>query len=447
MRKAAIWMALLFCFGGFATVTAQEAAPITYGETVSGEVTGDEPIFQYTFDGVEGDTIYAFMYTPNDDLTPTIRLTALGGVVVSEASDNSPLGAFLGPLTLQGDATYTLVATHADWDAESTGEFELTLDRFAPTSLEPGVAVSGNLPRAGAIAFYTFSGRANDIVRFNVTGSNLGIAVTAPSGEVFVSNGIYDNPSTLFNILPETGDYNIYIQTANPGGDFALSVEPVEVQTLTEGLSVTGTSSETEPVIFSFHGDQGKLMAINASVPDADSRSMAIFPASDPCCDIVRDYGSGPNGSARIDPFIVPATDTYYVVLWYDLYSEDNAVLDYLVLLTPSTLISLAPGVEVNDAITPDTGIKTYTYTATAGEQVSITLAQTGGDGGVSLHVTSPDGSDVLGFEDASARSYEKGSVRSLTFELIFPVDGLYRFEIGNTDYDPTTVEYSLRVE
>jgi hypothetical protein len=133
----------------------------------------------------------------------------------------------------------------------------------------------------------------------------------------------------------------------------------------------------------------------------------------------------------------VPETGTYYVVLWFDLYSEENATLDYEVSLSASTLISLSLGAEINDIITPESGVKSYAYNAQAGETLRITLTQTGGEGYPFIRVYSPE-TQILDFES--------DSITSVSFELVFPVEGMYRFEIGNGSGEPNAVEYSLRV-
>jgi hypothetical protein len=418
---------------------AQEATHLNYGQVASGEVTAEQPALEYTFDGTEGDSIYIYLHSLNESLVPYIRLTAVGGVVIGEADANNDLGALLGPYTLEGTTTYTIEATHAEWAADTTGPFTLVVDRVNPTKLEPGVAYSGSLPNANSLAFFSYTGAADDAVRYQAAGSNMGIGGFLPDGTRAFYDGIYDNPSNQFSILPQDGDYTLYVQTANDSGvDYSLTVSQLEVLPLAEGTPVTGTNDETNPVILTFESDAGKLLALNATVDGADSRTLAIFPASDPCCDLMRDYGSGPNGNPRIDPFIVPESGTYYVVLWYDLYSEENATLDYEVTLGASTLISLSSGAEISDTITPESGVKTYSYDASLGETMNLTLTKTGGQGWPSVRVTGPEG-QVLYFESSS--------IASVSFEVVFPAAGLYRFEIGNVYYEPTAVEYTLSVE
>ena len=69
---------------------------------------------------------------------------------------------------------------------------------------------------------------------------------------------------------------------------------------------------------------------------------------------------------------------------------------------------------------------------------MNLTLTKTGGRGWPSVRVTGPEG-QVLYFESSS--------IASVSFELVFPAAGLYRFEIGNVSYEPTAVEYTLNVE
>ncbi len=440
MRQLPFIIIILLCFAlPIPIARAQEATHLNYGQVASGEVTAEQPVYTYTFDGAEGDSIYIYMHTPNEDLVPYVRLTALGGVVLGEADSNNELGALLGPFTLEGTTTYTLQATHPEWAAVSTGAFTLVVDRVIPTKLEPGAPYSGSLSNANTLAFFTYTGAADDVVRYRAAGANLGIGVFLPDGTPTFYDGVYDNPGSLFNILPQDGDYTLFVQTANDAGvDYSLTVSSLDVLPLAEGAPVSGASDEANPVLLSFESDMGKLLAINASVPGADSRTLAIFPASNPCCDLIRDYGSGANGNPRIDPFIVPESGTYYVVLWYDLYSEENATLDYEVTLGASTLISLSSGAEINDTITPESGVKTYSYDASLGETMRLTLTKTGGQGWPSIRVTGPEGQMVY---------FESNSISSVSFEVVFPAAGLYRFEIGNVSYEPTAVEYTLRVE
>jgi hypothetical protein len=438
MRPLLLMILVLLCFA-LPVVRAQDTTTLSYGQFVTGEVTDEQPVFQYTFEGVEGDTIYLFMHTPNGDLVPYLRLTALGGVVVGEADANNDLGAILGPYTLEGTTTYTVEASRPEWASDTSGAFSLVLDRVNPTKLEPGVPYSGTLPNGDTLAFFTFAGTTGDTVRYQGAGSNLGIGGFLPDGAPGFYDGIYDNPGNLFNVLPQDGNYTLFVQTSNAGQtDFTLTMSNVDVLPLPEGEAVSGTSEEIIPVILSFESDMGKLMALNATVDGADARTLAIFPASDPCCELIRDYGTGPNGNPRIDPFIVPETGTYYVVLWYDLYSEENAVLDYEVTLGASTLISLSSGAEINDMVTPESGVKTYSYNASLGESMSLTLTKTGGQGWPSIRITGPEG-QILYFEAIS--------VSSVSLEVVFPAAGLYRFEIGNVNFEPTAVEYTLTVE
>ncbi len=436
MRYLLVIIAILLCF---AAPVAHAQDTLAYGQVASGEITAEQPMFTYTFDGVEGENIYIYMHVPNGDLVPLIRLTAVGGVVIGEADSNNALGALFGPFTLEGTTTYTVAATHPEWAADSTGAFSLVVDQVKPTALQAGDPVRGTLSDAGALNFYTFTGAAEDVVRFRVNGPNMGFGVFLPDGVPVFSDGMYDNPGSVFNILPQDGDYTVIVQTGNTTStDYTVSVSPLEVIPLVEGTPVTGSSPELDPVVFSFESDLGKLIALNATVPDADSRSLAIFPASDPCCELIQDYGSGPNGNPRIDPFVVPESGKFYVVLWYDLYSEENATLDYEITIGASTLISLSRDAEINDTVTPESGVKTYSYDASLGETLRLTLTQTGGEGWPTIRVTGPEG-QVLYFESTS--------ITSLSFEIVFETAGLHRFEIGNNHFEPTAVEYTLNVE
>jgi hypothetical protein len=86
-------------------------------------------------------------------------------------------------------------------------------------------------------------------------------------------------------------------------------------------------------------------------------------------------------GFPRIEPFIAPEDATYYVVLEFDDYSDDDAVRDFSVTLAPSSLLSLSPGQPVEAKVTPETGNVVYAYHGKAGEVVRVTLTGKGETG------------------------------------------------------------------
>jgi hypothetical protein len=208
--------------GAASNVGAQNT--LNFGEAVTGSIGSGQLGVTYTFEAEAGDTIYVTMYAPNFDLEPELQLSGPGGALLARESSNNLTGALIGPLKLESGGAYTVLATAAN---DSAGDFNLLLDRGDWTPLQPGETIHSTFPQAGSMAFYTFEGEAGKLIRYSFLAPNIGLAMLAPSGDVFAYSGIYDNLSSYFNILPETGVYQVALITTTSGAAYDLTLSPV----------------------------------------------------------------------------------------------------------------------------------------------------------------------------------------------------------------------------
>ncbi|MCB9452244.1 MAG: hypothetical protein H6672_12450 [Anaerolineaceae bacterium] len=436
MRKGLLIFLLLVTLG-LPLAAAQEE--LSFGHPISGAITADQQAVRYTFTGEEGENLYASLSTPVEDLWIGIRLLASSGAVLSESED-FPLGSLLLPYALPGTGTYTLEITRFEDSPEQAGDFALFADRVEMMPVTPGEPISGEFTAAGQGAFYTFDAGQGDIYQYAASGNNLSIGLIQPSGFYVTDYNVDDVLTNGFLYLIESGRYTLFIQSADSdGSSYTLRVSQAELQTLTPGDSLSGTMRESAPPLFTFQSEAGGKWALSALVPDAAYAAyMQIFRAGDPFYTVATDSGSGPNGSPRIDPFIAPETDTYYVLLTFDDYSPAEATRDYEVMLAESTVETLSPGAKFDGVVSTDSGSRVYIYNGTAGEQLRITLAKTGGEGWPQFVVNWVNG-DLMYFDGYSTSN--------ASFILNLPEEGRYFFTVRNGNTDPSEFQYILSLD
>ncbi|MBZ0278896.1 MAG: hypothetical protein K8I60_22310 [Anaerolineae bacterium] len=438
MRKVPLVVCLaLILLLPFSALLAQ--SELTFRQSVTGTITSGAAVFRYTFAGNEGDTIYASTSSPEADLWLSASLIASNGAVLSE-SEGYPFGELLVPYALPGTGTYTIEVSRAEDSPTQEGDFTVFLDRAALTPLTLGESQSGSLTLSGQGAFYTVDAASGDIFQYTASGNNLLFSLVTPGGAYITGYTVDDNLIGPFNYALESGRYIIMLQTANEEGtDYSLQVNRVQPQALTPGTALSGTLTESAPPLFSFQSEAGQRWALNALVADAAYASnMTIYRAGDPYYGLGGDSSSGPNGSPRVDPFIAPEADTYFVLLQFDDYSPADASRDYEVTLAESTVETLSQGAKFNGSVGTDSGSAVYIYDGHAGEQLRITLAQTGGEGWPRFRVDWVNGTVMY---------FEGYSTANASFVLNLPEDGLYFFSIAKANDTPSDVLYSLSLD
>ena len=349
--------------------------------------------------------------------------------------------SLVGPLTLATDGTYSILAGRPDW-SESTGAFSIMVDLVTYEPLALGAEVADRVDNGNTIRFFTFQvPAAGDLFSFNVAGELMHFLLWSPRGEYLLDNGTWDDPSVPLYQAPEGGEYTFLVNSIAPDGtDYTALVQQIVPIPLVSGETLSGTIYSTKPVFFAFETLGGKPWQIDAVLPNEGDRYMEIYHLEGREwweAEIAADWGSGPNNNPRIAPFIAPSDSTYYVMLWFESYSgvESGA---YEIMVSPETVLSLAPGTPITETITAETGDITYNYNGTAGDLIEVTLTRLSATGALSLNIYSSD-DEVMAF-------YGRGP-RSATFEIVLPIDGLYQFIVHNADDDEMDITFSLLLE
>jgi hypothetical protein len=110
---------------------------ITYGETVSGDITAEQFFDLWAFEAFAGDTIIVQM-SAADGLLPLIGILASSGDVVARSEDGTFNATVSAEYVIPANGVYTIVATRVGRDqGTTTGSYTLLLDAVQLPTPDP----------------------------------------------------------------------------------------------------------------------------------------------------------------------------------------------------------------------------------------------------------------------------------------------------------------------
>lgn len=418
---------------------AQDDSGLQPGVPVSGEITPLTDRINYTFDGQAGQTVYVTAIGDDPQLALQVGLFDSDQSVLAESLDFGPT-ALLGPYTLPETATYFVSVARPDY-SDMLGAFQVMVDVAEVTPAADSLDFDQALPNQ--INFFSLSATEGDILRLGLRGPMLQFALIPPSGENAIYDGIYDDLGLVAFQAPQTGMYQLFVQSFAPDVDtLSLRLSLLEPPTLTTDAPVSGTVTPDEPALVAFESQAGKTWRIDATVAEGTGAGYLEILRLEgrPYWDTVlaTDATSGPNGNPRIMAFTAPEDGTYYALVYYNLDDPNRPDAPYTVTLTASSLVNLVPDIETTGTITPETGRAVYNYAGKAGQVLRITISRTTETGSLVLEVRSPN-DEVINFLGRG--------VASATFEVTLPVDGSYSFVIDDRDYNRVELGFSILLE
>lgn len=202
-------------------VPPPDVRPVTYGALLSGAIESPGREDQWTFVGQAGRDVYLDVVTLNTVIGGDVQFTivAPNGAVLSSRSFTREFGVDQRA-TLPVDGVYRLVV-RPDFNGAHLPSYEFRLwevpdDDVRPVTFRETVAGAIEIP--GARDRWTFSATAGQEVFLDfltVTGGDLQVKLTSPSGALLVDNFF----SLEFGldrelILPESGTYTLTAQAA-----------------------------------------------------------------------------------------------------------------------------------------------------------------------------------------------------------------------------------------
>lgn len=347
-----------------AVIPAQAAPPgqdtepvvLVYGQTVDGQLGGDQPSAFFAFDALMDDVITITMIVTEGDLDPFIVLNDPSGTPL--ATDDNSGGGSNARLTfvIPADGRYGIQATQAGGlFSETGGSFSLNLtaavgespteepgaetpeptqeipetpsDQGATTRLMPIEApatINDSLDRQAAFRVYWFEGEAGDEVSvtpdqfagfwplFVLTNADFVEQARAEPGTglrfTLVAGGVY----FLFASLPDTtdagGEYGFTFEQTSAGG------EDIEYPEMVYGQSEHGGIDSNAPgMTYRFSGRAGDTVTITMRRAGGDLNSYLYLLDADSQLLFEDNDSGGENGDAQI-VFTLPADGEYLIL-------------------------------------------------------------------------------------------------------------------------------------
>lgn len=486
-RRLLAGLVLLLSFSMLPLVRAeprgQERIPISYGQTVTGEIDNLRFFQQYSFEGRAGDRVVITMEGSGGNLDPLLLLGDSGLNLIAEDDDGA--GGFDARIeaVLPADGVYIVEATRYGQDTEagqSTGAFRLTLvanQAQAQTAAQPagvlaglefGDTERGLLTPADSFHLFWFQAQAGDRIRIrggygsgssatlvlydsatmelarDVSGREIQ-TVLNEGGVYWVGLGLNDpsQESTYALTLtgnitdPLTGEADAFLMTYNESVEGSIADDRVEERYVFQGqandqvlVTMVALDSGLDSFLY-LYGPNGEIVGQDDDGGGAPDAQLAAVLPVDGLYTIVATRFGRDNG---------PSSGDYALTI----ASSNEAAAGVFALGEPlvlpeafGELPQIAYGDVLGGSVSNEAYSQAYVFEAREGDRIQITVENVGGnldpmvmllDGALNTIAQHDDISDI----NKNAR-----------LEFTIPADGYYgvlamRFngEVGTTSGD-----------
>ena len=349
-----------------------------------------------TFTGTIGHRVSVKLapVTINGNAVNSARVSVLKpdlSVLVANSNFGSS-GSFLEPFAIPATGTYTIKIDPRQWYAGSTTVtvYDIANDQAGAITAGTPLPLTFAAANAGQNATETFSGTAGQKVSLNLTANTIGantisgtnVTILKPDATALVAatsvgtNGKFIEPVSL----PTTGTYTIKVdpQGANTGG-ITLSLanfgsDTTGTITANGSATVVTSTAAGQNGTLTFTGSVNQRIALNLSSNFGTMFSGArVWVKSPTNTTVVGPVVVGTSASF-VEPVTLAAAGTYTVKVDPDGANTGNVTLNlYTVPADVSSAITAGgAGVAVANTV-PGQNMK-FTFTATAGQKVSIKL-------------------------------------------------------------------------
>ncbi|MFW5691202.1 MAG: hypothetical protein ACOCXZ_01765 [Chloroflexota bacterium] len=472
-----------------AAAQTDEPRPISYGETVTGEITNDMPEVRFTFEGSAGDTITIAMNATNvTDGQPSLdsyaQLFGPNGDLLDFNDDSGgTLNALVGPTRLPETGSYVIVATRCcpGGFSGSTGPFELTVRQVEVPTIAQGEPITFDLTPEDPNGFVFFNSDnatapfVRATARVTTGEGSIDLRARGPIGREYYSRQVSMEPS-IYVLEPVPMDiangaylfsvgvtpfYSPDAMESTQGeilpATVELVIDPINAEPLSAGTTVSATlNDETPTATYSFDAQEGDLFSLQAGQSDGTPIELTVY---SPEGYSINGGSTGNFGmteeilnSFSIDPLQIDMAGTYTIVvrrIGEMGFPPAGSTASFELTLSASEIATLEPGVTVTGEFgAQDEQMRIYRYQGTAGQTVLITLSTNGGEYAPSLDVQGPMmETDDMTRNLVNASSSQPGT---LTYTAVLPIDGVYLFRIFNGIFGqngPPAGSFNLRID
>ncbi|HEY2499109.1 MAG TPA: IPT/TIG domain-containing protein [Candidatus Angelobacter sp.] len=406
---------------------------ISIGTSLTTTTTVPGQNARYTFSGTLGQQLSMNMtantYTGCNAVVVSI-LKSNGTSVGSAGACTNGTG-FMDSITLPATDTYTVLVNP---QGATTGSVTVLLNTFADITgtISVGTPLTATTTVAGQNALYTFGGTAGQQMSMNLTGNTytgcnaVVVSILQPSGASVGSAGACTGGTGFMDsiTLPVTGTYTVLV---NPQGATTGSVTvlmnnfgDINGGPITVGTALTATTTAAgQNARYTFSGTAGQQMSMNLTGNTYTGCNAVVVSILQPSGVSVGSAGACTNSTGFMDSITLPITGIYTV-----LVNPQGATTGSItILLNTFTDITGAISVGTPLAATTTTAGQnaSYTFTGTAGQQMSMNLTGNTytGCNAVVVSILQPSGTSV---GSAGACTNSTGFMDSITL----PVTGTY---------------------
>ena len=418
-----------------------DAGTISVGDSVTGELTNDDPAHSYTLDAEAGQ-IVTITLTSEDFDTYLSLLDADGEELATNDDSNGTNSAITAFELPEGDG-YTIIAesySNSRGNAGDTGEYSLSVSEQQVNRIEYTQEVEGELTASTPSIDYLFSGEADDVVVISQTSDDFDsylYLLDSNGNELTRNDDGGGNSNSLIGpfTLPSTGSFTVRAgsYSGSGTGSFTLTINQIDIAPIEfdEELEVTFTPAD-DAKYFTFEGTVGDIVTISADSDGEFDTDLALQDLYNSTVASDEDGGSG--SDPEIFQYSLTTTGTYTIVLTAPNPGSGKVSLTVSRTLPPS----LDDGVQTL-TFGDSTYTRAITFTAESGETVRLNFhVLDGGVGSPSISVTQ-DGVTVV---NASA-----STVGELSFSFTPEADGEAVVQVNDYSFESLTYEVSLAHE
>jgi hypothetical protein len=329
-----------------------------------------------------------------------------------------------GELALPGTGEY-LLAMQGNGAGDVNYKFRIVTPEFVTTPLTLNQTVSGTISKQGENDTYTFNGTVGQQLFFdalNTNDPNFTVRLFAPSGKELYNGGVQNDrgPETQYSLysgftLTEVGTYRLVIDgNAEATGNYSFQLlDKASATAINLDTDVTGTfdNGGVETDLYRFSGAAGQYIYIDQQ---ADGYNSWIL------------YGSAgqyitSNYVYSDGELALPGTGEYLLAMQGNGANDVNYKFH---IATPEFVTTpLTLNQTVNGIISKQGENDTYTFTATAGQQLFYDALNTNNPN-FTVRLFSPSGREVFNAPVENDRGVDGGLTLSETGTYRLVVDG-----------------------
>ena len=384
---------------------ADIAGTITPGTPVTVTTSSAGQNARYTFSGTTGQQISVSV--TNSTYPGCLALTASvlkpDGTTLGSASTCGSTD-FVDSLTLPTTGTYTVFIDPA---GTSTGSATVLLSTFADISgtITAGTPITVTTTAAGQNARYTFSGTAGQQISVSVTNSTypgclaLTASVLKPDGTTLGSASTCGSADFVDSLtLPTTGTYTVFIDpsgTSTGSATVLLSTFADIAGTITAGTPITVTTTTAgQNARYTFSGTTGQQISVsvtNSTYPGCLALTASVLKPDGTTLGSASTCGS----ADFVDSLTLPTTGTYTVFI--DPAGTSTGSATVLLTTFADILGTITVGTPITVTTTAAGQNARYTFSGTAGQQISVSVTSSTYPGCLALtaSVLKPDGTTL----------------------------------------------------